>query len=435
MSTMAVSSEEPLPDTTGMTSAWTTLSINQSMNGIPDNCIILGVNATIPWDDPRNLISRETELLVERLKSAIFIPILYLVGAPSNVVNMMVFFRQGISKRINMCLFSLALIDLISLNVALILYAERIYTQFTNNEKYGWAYRYMVNNNVIGLVGVLNGSRLLAAIISTERCICVLFPLRAQRCIPTKVLAIAIVISVLLLVSLRFVVTAQYQVTCFYEMRTQRKSWQAYITDYHFRYEAMLNVLGGVFFGFFISVAIPFIVLFITIITAVRLQQTVRWRSQTSSKVSSAKEIAVTKMLIALSIEFFVLSIPVIVLRLLPVFQPQFKAFGRYSNTFFVLVGFAELCHYVSSSVNFFVYYFTSAAYRETLHGLIGRKTAKKIGQGKVTSAATGTNVTSVSTGASVTSVATGTSSFVGSEADTRTEQRGVSQTDTDLDH
>ena len=124
--------EQSLPETSETTSAWATLHINQSMNGIPENCIILGMNATIPWDNPRNLISRETELLVDRIKSAIFIPILYLVGAPANVINMAVFFRQGLGKRINMCLFSLALLDLISLTVIFSFYAERISVSYTH---------------------------------------------------------------------------------------------------------------------------------------------------------------------------------------------------------------------------------------------------------------------------------------------------------------
>ena len=399
---------QSLPETTEMTSAWTTLHTNQSMNGIPENCIILGMNATIPWDNPRNLISRETGLLVDRLKSTIFIPILYVVGAPANVINMAVFFRQSLSKRINMCLFSLALLDLISLTVIFSFYAERIYTQFTDDKNYGTVYRYMVNNNVVGLVGFGNGSVLLSAIISTERCICVLFPLRSQRCIPTKVLTAIIVVSVLVLVSLRFVVTAQYQVTCFYEMRTERKSWQLFVTEYYFRNKAMLKVLGGMFYGFFISVGIPFIVLITTTITAVRLQQTVKWRTQTSSQVSNAKEIAVTKMLIALSIEFFVLSIPVIVVRLLPVFLPQLSPTGHYSNTFSVLLRVSELCFCASASVNFFVYYFTSANYRETLYGLFGRKASTKIVESKALC------------------VTTSASTLIVSEADTNVEETGV---------
>ena len=185
-------------------------------------------------------------------------------------------------------------------------------------------------------------------------------------------------------------------------------TWQFYVTDYYFRNKAMLKVLDGIFYGFFISVGIPFIVLITTTITAVRLQQTVKWRTQTSSQVSNAKEIAVTKMLIALSIEFFVLSIPVIVLRLLPVFLPQLSPSGHYSNTYSVLLRVSELCFCMSTSVNFFVYYFTSANYRETLNGLFGRKASTKIVQSQALC------------------VTTSASTLIVSEADTSVEQTGV---------
>lgn len=395
MSRIVVSLDPPrgddAPETTGMSSSWTTHTVNQSVSGIADDCVILGVNASIPWDNARNLISQEVEHLTDRLKAAVFIPILYLFGAPANVVNMVVFFKQGLKERINFCLFSLALLDLIYLTLLFVFYAERVYTQFTDGGKYGPVYRYMMNHNVIGLYGFGYGPVLLSAIISTERCVCVLFPLRAQRCMPTKVLAIIIGVSLSVLVLLRFVITAQYRVTCFYEMATGRRSWQVYVTAYHFRNKEWLNALDGVFYGFCLSVGCPAIALVAAVVTAVRLQQTVRWRSHTSSNVSSAKETGVTKMLIALSVEFFVLSIPIIVLRVLPVFQPQLNAGGHYANAFLTLLGFAELCSYTSSSVNFFVYYFAGTKYRETLHGLIGRGTpfVKTVGQAKAVSVAT----------------------------------------------
>ena len=47
----------------------------------------------------------------------------------------------------------------------------------------------------------------------------------------------------------RFAVTAMYRVTCFYEMRTQRVSWQLYVNDYYFRNKAMISALDGVFYG------------------------------------------------------------------------------------------------------------------------------------------------------------------------------------------
>ena len=126
-----------------------------------------------------------------------------------------------------MCLFSLALVDLIYLTAIFMFYVERIYTQFTDYERYGPVYQYMVYNHVIVLFGFGYVHLFLVALVATERCICVLFPLRGQRCMPTKTLAFFIVVSALILVCLRFAVILHYQVTCFYDMRSQRISWEA----------------------------------------------------------------------------------------------------------------------------------------------------------------------------------------------------------------
>ena len=354
-------------------STWTSVDVNQSESRVPQDCVILGLNATIPWNNPNNLISLEEELLFDRIMATVIIPILFIIGFPANCINMVVFFKQGLKKRINVCLISLAVVDLISVTVIFAFQADKL-RSFTIEERIGTVYRYVVNNNVIGLHGFLYGPMFLSVIVSIERCICVLFPLRAQRCIPTKAIALIIVFGVSVVVFARFAVTAIYQVTCFYEMRTQRVSWQPYFNDYYFRNKAMVNALNSGFYGFFLTVGCPIIVLVTTVVTAVRLKSILRWRSQTSSSLSN-REIGVTKMLIALSIEFFVLSIPVIVLRVLPVFEPRLGAGGEFANSFNLLLGLTQISSNMSSTVNFFVYYCTGSRFRETLHGLIRWKT------------------------------------------------------------
>ena len=84
-------------------------------------------------------------------------------------------------------------------------------------------------------------------------------------------------------------------------------------------------------------------------------------------------------MLIALSIEFFVLSIPMIVLRVFPVFEPRLRAGGEFANSFNLLVGVSEKFSYVSSSVNFFVYYLTGTKFKETLQGLLQWKQSARV--------------------------------------------------------
>ena len=376
-STATVLSEAGLTQTVA-TSPWTVDDVNQSVTGAADGCIIMDLNATIPWDSPNNLVSFQTEYLFDRIKSAVIIPALFLVGFPANCINMAVFFKQGLKERINFCLFSLALVDLICLTEIFMLNVERIYTQFTDGERMGPVKRYMVDNNVIGLYGFLYGSMFLYAIVSVERCVCILFPLRAKTCISTKAIAFITVVGVLVLGFGRFAITAMYQVTCFYEMRTQRILWKLSLNDYYSRNKAVIRALDGVIYGFSLTVGCPVIVLIATIITTVRLTQVVRWRSQTSSSLSN-KETDVTKMLIALSIEFFVLSIPFVVLRIAPVFEPRMSDWGEFTNALYMLLGFSELCSFVSSTVNFCVYYFTGTKYRKTLRELSiwGKKQTK----------------------------------------------------------
>ena len=44
-----------------LTSPWTVEDVSQAASIVPDNCITVGVNATIPWNNPQNLIAIDTE--------------------------------------------------------------------------------------------------------------------------------------------------------------------------------------------------------------------------------------------------------------------------------------------------------------------------------------------------------------------------------------
>ena len=98
-------------------------------------CIILQNQDFIPWDNPDNIISRETESIVRILKDVVFLPILFLIGGPANVINMAVFYKQGLRVRINVCLFALSLADGLYLVNMMVLYGEQLHVQFTTKEK------------------------------------------------------------------------------------------------------------------------------------------------------------------------------------------------------------------------------------------------------------------------------------------------------------
>ena len=53
-----------------------------------------------------------------------------LLGVAGNALNVAVFFRQGLRERVNVCLFSLALADLVVCTFYFLLYGYSVVTQF-----------------------------------------------------------------------------------------------------------------------------------------------------------------------------------------------------------------------------------------------------------------------------------------------------------------
>ena len=115
----------------------TSPSTNTTRNtSILDGCRTLQFDGFIPWNNPDNIVSLEVEALAERLKGAIVLPLLFLIGGPANVINMAVFYKQGLKERINLCLFALSLADELYLIYCMFLNGESIHGQFTSSPRY-----------------------------------------------------------------------------------------------------------------------------------------------------------------------------------------------------------------------------------------------------------------------------------------------------------
>nr|KAG5702789.1 hypothetical protein BaRGS_001871 [Batillaria attramentaria] len=114
-----------------MTNVTANSTTNLSHVVIPEGCFVLQLQAYIPWDNPQNLISASVTLLVSRLKSFYVLPALVLVGCSTNCINMVVFYKQGLRERINLCLFALSFADLVFMVSTMMMYVERFVSQFT----------------------------------------------------------------------------------------------------------------------------------------------------------------------------------------------------------------------------------------------------------------------------------------------------------------
>ena len=139
----------------------------------------------IPCDNAENLVDKATREEAEGLLLMTVLPSLELFGVTTNVINCMVFVRQGLRDRINLCLFSLALADT---SFLLFMFSGKFFTflgLFDRDLEGYWRQKHI--STVVGpMLGTMIISNLMTMIISVERCICVVSPFTAKRFLKTR---------------------------------------------------------------------------------------------------------------------------------------------------------------------------------------------------------------------------------------------------------
>ena len=70
---------------------------------IPKGCHVVRLEEMefLPWDNPDNIVSAEVEDIVRRVKDNM-LPVFFLIGGPANVINMAVYYKQGLKDRVNL---------------------------------------------------------------------------------------------------------------------------------------------------------------------------------------------------------------------------------------------------------------------------------------------------------------------------------------------
>ena len=108
---------------------------NSTETRTSSKCLVLQFGDFVPWDNPESVVSSQTEDMVRRVKETMVLPVLFLIGAPANIINMAVFAKQGLKERINLCLFALSLADFLYLMSIIVIHGEQTHLQFTTKER------------------------------------------------------------------------------------------------------------------------------------------------------------------------------------------------------------------------------------------------------------------------------------------------------------
>ncbi|XP_076440957.1 uncharacterized protein LOC143280210 [Babylonia areolata] len=227
-------------------------------------------------------------------------------------------------------------------------------------------------NTALGVYwGFMNVSSVLSMIISLERCACVLAPLHAKTLIRARTMAVLIVcVFVFILVfcglfNLRYIAVPLTDPS----KENQTLGYVIGFSSYHPQFSAVTDAV------FYISIAVPVIslvvVIITTAITTMQLHLTVAWRKETAQQsVTDSREVALTKMLVAISCLYAICITPKSLMPLVELCMPEIQPEGRYSNLFYMINTFVHLLSVVNSTVNFLFYWCLGSRFRATLHTL-----------------------------------------------------------------
>ena len=175
---------------------------------------------------------------------------------------------------------------------------------------------FMTNHYLLGIYGFSGVSQILSAIIASERCFCILQPLRSQTVLRTSTMTAIIVAVNVLVVGLYFLVLARYNIVCAYNPISDNVIMTMVGGKFYLRHKKTMDFLFVLLYGAGYPSFVMVVVTTTTIITAVKLRQAAAWRAGTSSSGSvSPREIALTRMLVYNSVFFIVCVFPVALFR------------------------------------------------------------------------------------------------------------------------
>ncbi|XP_076458497.1 uncharacterized protein LOC143292199 [Babylonia areolata] len=338
--------------------------------GVSDDCQVVDVAlwSFVPWDNPDNLISQETEKAVDTAVGAVCLPVLFLLSVPCNVLNMAVFWKQGLSERINLCLFCLSLVDFLHMVNSFFVNVDRLYPPFI--EPIGPVLQFIIQHNLVGFRGFTWLSGYISMLIACERCLCVVSPLRSHAVLKTRTTVVVVLVGAVLILAGSLTIGLRWSLICVRDPLTNTTSRLVFTSQFYEDNKAYLDVLTFV-------IGSPQLLTYVTVVsattavTSVKLKKMMTWREQTSSASLSSREVALTRTLIVISVLYVVCSIPTIIAGISVMFVSEISFHGRYYNFSNLLVSLIELASFINATFNFFVYCWLGTKYRETLRDLL----------------------------------------------------------------
>lgn len=310
-------------------------------------------------------MTEETRRIVEKVWFLGFISPACFIGIPSNIINCLVFRRQGLQDKMNLCLLFLAFVDLLHLLCTFAIFSVSSFVHFYDDilgeEFYVKTLAWFSGE----LYALRAASCFIGVVIAVERCLCVVYPLRASTLIRTRTMSILLIAAFLLFQC--FYVTYPITLGAVWSKRKTTDTWHLVNTQLFFDNQFLFDVLQAILFDSTVPIASFLIMVVTTTMTILKLKRQMSWRHRTAAQTNNIDrhQAALTIMLVIVSIAHIVTITPFVAWQIVYFYLPD--RISTVYNTFMTYKGLTNSFPAINSSIHFWIFYFRSSRFREVL--------------------------------------------------------------------
>ncbi|KAK0050320.1 G-protein coupled receptor [Biomphalaria pfeifferi] len=320
------------------------------------------------FEDPEDsLVSEQDRNMFELVNLVVISSGIAVVGVVSNVINILVFYRQGLNSTVNISFTGLAVSDLCSLITLL------CFNLFENP--------YFAKSGVPLLASEFQHltcgfphacftriTSWITVYITAERCLCIALPLKVHRIItPRQTTLTIVIIYVWMIVSLLPEYVTVYIDWKFVAIFNKTVLGLAFTSD-----RPRVDGLSFMLYSIYMLVSF-FAVVILTSVLFVKLKRNSERRKEVTNNThpgSTVRDKKTLRMVVVIASVLIVTFTPQVVIFTAGFIEPGFSVVGRYANLFFVSWSFCFVFDAINSTANIVLYYKMSTKYRDTFRDI-----------------------------------------------------------------
>ena len=334
--------------------------------GTSDDRTLCFSAVTIVMSTPGSLLfASEVSEILQLTTSTTLLSIISFIGIGANIINVIIYFRNGFQESASVTFFTLSISDLcISIScfvISVFIWVSHLSDGLSIDP---FSFIEAIPVPILGVYYVISTSA--ATYLSVERCMCVVFPLKVKSIFNKKTTFAAMCIITL------------WGITCFIPyLSTQELKWsfdpqynttrlirQMTETRVHVRYFINTVVLGIQP----ITAQIVISVCTVTLIVKLKKLSTKFGNKTTQPNVNMGKvkkERTLIKMVISVAAIFIMCNLPCCIVSVVRFINPSFDVGGDDQEMYYLLLEILFCFVSLNASVNTVAYYKCNSVYRQ----------------------------------------------------------------------